>query len=754
MNRLRETDGVRVMSGSEPTQRRWRKERTHPRRFWGWLLGTVKGLPPFLSASRLGLFVLTVFILVAVMTPPPLLAPLAFREGDLFPYEIRAFRTVRYQSEVETQRRRQEVASAVPRQYRIDPSVGAHWTAVLNDLFESVRELRLHPQPLAEKVRQLRQRFGLALPDRVFATLLQTSPATLTLMRESLLRLLHAEWQRGIKPTAEDRNGALERVRANLTQLPLTADLRWALMRLAEVALQPNMLFDPFTTERLRERARASVSPVWRTIQAGELIARRGEVVTAAHLEKLRALGYNFPAFLGTLLLALLLTAGIAAFLQMALPSVFRDDRLLALLALIWLPSLMGTRLLTGWVGAEVAFPIVATAAMMTAVLVSPFFSLFASGVFALAVTLGVTTNWQTLPITAFRPFFVTVTVGVAATFLTEKARTREQLAKVGLLLTVGTMGLQILVGTLTGETLLMGWGELQRLFLWSVLAGAMPPALTLLAVSVLERPFGVTTVFTLMELASPHAPLLRELAEKAPGTYQSSLMVARLAQEAAKRIGANDLLAWVGGLYHDIGKLSRPAYFVENLPPGSLNPHDRLSPQMSAKVLALHVQQGEELAKQHRLPQPIVDIIKEHHGTSAMTYFLTKARERGELINEADYRYSGPKPRSKESAIIMLADSVEAAVKALSDPTPEQIERVVHEVVSAKIADGQLDDAPLTLREIQEIQRALIDTLKSIYHHRIEYPKVATTRHAEPTNHHADHPAAPAPPMAKQTGS
>jgi membrane-associated HD superfamily phosphohydrolase len=174
----------------------------------------------------------------------------------------------------------------------------------------------------------------------------------------------------------------------------------------------------------------------------------------------------------------------------------------------------------------------------------------------------------------------------------------------------------------------------------------------------------------------------------------------------------------------------------------------------MSAKVLALHVQQGEELAKQHRLPQPIVDIIKEHHGTSAMTYFLTKARERGELINEADYRYSGPKPRSKESAIIMLADSVEAAVKALSDPTPEQIERVVYEVVSAKIADGQLDDAPLTLREIQEIQRALIDTLKSIYHHRIEYPKVATTRHAEPTNHHADHPAAPAPPMAKQTGS
>ncbi|MFA0732505.1 MAG: hypothetical protein LKKZDAJK_001058 [Candidatus Fervidibacter sp.] len=720
------------MSSSEPTQRRWRKERSRPRGFWDWWSEKGKRLLPSLTARRVGLFILTVIALTGAMVPPPLLAPLTFREGDLFPYEIRAFRTVRYLSEVETRRRQQEVASAVPRQYRIDPSVSAHWTAVLNDLFDGVRELRKQPLPLAEKVSRLRQRSGLAVPDQVFIALLQTSPATLTLMQETLLRLLKEQWQRGIKPTAEDRRTALERVRANLAQLPLTADLRWALMRLTEIALQPNMVFDPLATERLRERARVSVAPVWRTVQVGELIARRGEVVTAAHLEKLRALGYNFPAFLGTLSLAVLLTIGIATFLRMALPTVFSNDRWLGLLALIWVPSLWGTRLLTAWLGAEVAFPIVATAAMMTAVLISPLFSLFASGVFALAVTLGIATNWQTLPTSAFRPFFVMVTVGVAATFLTEKARTREQLAKVGLFLTLGTATLQILVGMVTGETLVMSWGDIQRLLLCSVLTGAAPPALTLLAVSVLERPFGVTTVFTLMELANPHAPLLRELAEKAPGTYQSSLMVARLAQEAAKRIGANDLLAWVGGLYHDIGKLSRPAYFVENLPPGSLNPHDRLSPQMSAKVLALHVQQGEELARQHRLPQPIVDIVREHHGTSVMTYFLAKAKERGELLNEADYRYSGPKPRSKESAIVMLADSAEAAVKALSDPTPEQIERVVREVIEAKIADGQLDDAPLTLRELQEIQRALIDTLKSIYHHRIEYPKVTTTRHAE----------------------
>lgn len=709
-----------------------------------------KSTPARIPLVRLGLFGLTVLALVFGMLPPPLMAPFAFREGEVFPHEIRAYRTVRYLSEIETERRRQEVAAAVPRQYRRDPAVAAQWRAVLNDLFDGAQALRAQPSSVAEKLRRLRQAVGLALPDQVLLTLLRASPATLELMRRSLLNLLETEWQRGIRPTAEDRLAALERVKNRIAQLPLTTDHQWALVRLAEVALQPNLVFDPIATERARERARASVPPVWRTIQAGELIARRGELVTAAHLEKLHALGYNFPALMGTFLLASLLTVGIVFFLRMALPTVYGDNRQLTLLALLWLPGLILVRVLMAPLGPEIAFPTVAAAAMMTTVLVNPLFSLFASGVFALATTLGMATDWQTLPTSAFRPFFVTVTVGVAATFLTADVRTRGHLMRAGLLLALGTLALQAVIGTVTGETLLMTWSDLQRLVLWAVLTGALPPALSLISLSGLERLFGVTTVFTLMELANPHAPLLRELAEKAPGTYQSSLMVARLAQEAAKRIGANDLLAWVGGLYHDIGKLVRPHYFVENLPPGSHNPHDKISPQMSAKVLALHVEQGEELARHHRLPPPIVDIIREHHGTSVMTYFLAKAKERGELTNEAQYRYSGPKPRSKESAIVMLADSVEAAVKAVSDPTPEQIERIVHEVVDAKVADGQLDDAPLTLHELQEIKRALIDTLKSIYHHRIEYPKVTPHRHAEPTTHLAERHSNPTPPMAR----
>ncbi len=680
---------------------------------------------------RLRLFFVTVLVLFLSMTPHQLFVPAPFVEGQVFPYDIRAFRTIRYRSEIETERRRQEAAEAVPRQYRLDPSVSAHWEAVLKDLFDGLIILRDETGPLTEKIQQVRDRFGINVPNQVVATLLKADPSALRYMQEMLLRFLDAEWQRGIRPSAEEQTSALQRVRGKIEQLPLTTDYRWALKQLAEIALQPNMAFDPIATEQAREEARKIVEPVWRTIRAGDLIAHKGELVTAMHLEKLRALGHNLSALIGTLLLAMLLTLGVIFFLKMVLPDTAANDRLLLLLILLWLLCLALVRFLMHPLGAEVAFAFVATASMMTAVLVSPLFSLFAAGIFALVTTLGMAMDWQTLPASALRPFLVTATVGIAAAFLSAELRVRAQLVRAGVVLGVGAFALQIVVGVITGETLTMDWYDFRRLCLWSVLTGAIPPALTLAGVSILERPFGITTVFTLMELSNPHAPLLRELAEKAPGTFQGSLMVARLAQEAAKRISANELLAWAGGLYHDIGKVTRPGYFVENQPTGVANPHDHLSPQMSAKVLMLHVHQGEELAQQHRLPQPIVDIIREHHGTSPMTYFLAKAKERGELLNESDYRYKGPKPRSKESAIIMLADSVEAAVRSLNHPTPKDIERVVENIVAGKVADGQLDETPLSFREVQEIKRAFTDTLKSIYHQRIEYPKLDPDRHA-----------------------
>lgn len=674
------------------------------------------------------LFCVVLVSLFLAMTPSSLLVPVPFVVGQTFPYDIRAHRSVRYLSEIATERRRQAVAQAVPRQYRLDTSVAIRWRAILNDLIDSVMMMRREKMPIGEKVKAIRQRIGLDIPEQVLTILIRTSPPTVRFGHEMLLRALESEWQRGIKPIPEERTAALQRVKENIDKLPLNNDLKFALKQLAELALQPNMVFDPIATQRARERAKASVEPVWRTIMVGELIARRGELVTEEHLEKLKALGYNFPALVGIALLSLIVSVFTVLFLRLSMPSVFADDQMLVLLTLLWVIGLIAVRFLYHSLGSEIAFVVISTVAMVTTVLFGPTFSISASVVFALVMTLGMAMDWRTLPTGTLRPFLTSAALGVAASFLSADAKTRMQLVRAGVLLSVLALFLPLILGLVTGETLTISWRDFQRLLLWALLTGSIPPALTLVGVSVLERIFNITTVFTLTELANPNAPLLRELAEKAPGTFQSSLMVARLAQEAARRIGANDLLAWVGGLYHDIGKLQRPHYFVENQPPGTRNPHDDLAPDISANILMLHVEQGVEIARKNRLPEPIIDIIREHHGTSVMTYFLDKAKKRKDLLEEDraenKYRYKGPKPRTKESAIIMLADSVEAAVRALANSDLRVIEQVIDEVIASKLKDGQLEESPLSFRDLTEIKRAFLDTFKSIYHQRIEYPK------------------------------
>ncbi|MCS7264154.1 MAG: HDIG domain-containing protein [Armatimonadetes bacterium] len=674
------------------------------------------------SATKLGLFCILLISLFLAMTPPSFLVPVPFVVGQTFPHDIRAHRTVRYLSEIETEKRMQMVAQAVPKQYRLDETVTSQWRAILNELTDSVIAMQNEPRTTSEKIKIIRERIGLNVPYRTLSTMLKTSPATVRFGHEILLQALESEWQRGVKPIPEEREEALLRVKAKIDKLPLSTELKSALKQLSELALQPNMVFDPEATQMARNEAKANVEPVWKTIVAGELIARKGELVTEEHLEKLRALGYNLPALMGIAFLAFLLSGVTFLFIKMVLPSNLATEPRLALLALLWSLGLILVRFLFRSLGQEIAFVAVSTLTMVTTVLFNPFISIFLSGIFALTTTLGMTMDWQTLPSSALRPFITSAGIGMAASFLSADAKTRANLVRVGFLLSLLVFTVELTLGLITGETLTISWSDFQQLLLWSILVGSISPALTMVIVSVLERPFKITTVFTLAELSNPNSPLLRELAEKAPGTFQSSLMVARLAQEAAKHIGANELLAWVGGLYHDIGKLFNPQYFVENLPYGSNNPHDKLGPHLSAIILQQHVKKGEELARKFGLPEPVIEIIREHHGTSLMTFFWHKAKDQGQIVDH-DFRYEGPKPKSKESAIVMLADSVEAAVRALPNPNPAEIEEVIDKVITSKLEDGQLEESPMSFRDLMETKRAFLETFKSIFHRRIEYP-------------------------------
>jgi hypothetical protein len=238
------------------------------------------------------------------------------------------------------------------------------------------------------------------------------------------------------------------------------------------------------------------------------------------------------------------------------------------------------------------------------------------------------------------------------------------------------------------------------------------------------EALFDIATDIKLLELLDPNQPLLKELVYKSPGTYHHSIVIGNLAEAAAEAIGENPLLARVGAYYHDVGKMRKPEYFIENQRPYD-NKHDRLMPSMSSLIIASHVKDGIDMAREHKLPTSVIDIIRQHHGTSLITYFYQKAKELQPLIKiaEEDYRYPGPRPGTKVAAIVMLSDSVEAASRTLDNPTPQRIQALTNSVITRIFLDDQLVKCDLTLRDLREIARSFNLILSGIFHHRIDYP-------------------------------
>jgi putative nucleotidyltransferase with HDIG domain len=286
-----------------------------------------------------------------------------------------------------------------------------------------------------------------------------------------------------------------------------------------------------------------------------------------------------------------------------------------------------------------------------------------------------------------------------------------------------------VLVNVFTVIILLLFKGELFTAktlssMTFAVIAGISVAAIVSLLLPLLEYSFGVTTDISLLELLDLNQPVVRNLMVSAPGTYHHSVIVGNLAESAAEAVGVNPLLARVSSYYHDIGKVKMPDYFIENQA-GQESKHDSLTPHMSNIIIVNHIKEGVDIARQNKLPQPIIDIIQQHHGTSLMTYFYQKAKEQNAdvLPSEDEYRYPGPKPRTRVAALIMMADAVEAASKVLTDPTPARIASLVDRVINHIFLDGQLDECELTLKDIQEVKKSFSYVLTGIFHKRIDYP-------------------------------
>ena len=256
----------------------------------------------------------------------------------------------------------------------------------------------------------------------------------------------------------------------------------------------------------------------------------------------------------------------------------------------------------------------------------------------------------------------------------------------------------------------------------FGVAAAFLSAVLTIGLLPFFETALGILTDIKLLALSSPNQPLLKKILTEAPGTYHHSIMVANLSETACESVGANGLLARVGAYYHDIGKTIKPHYFIENQL-SAKNPHDQIDPKQSAEIIINHPYDGADMLAAYRLPKEIIDIAKQHHGTTLLKYFFHKAKETNQFVQESEYRYPGPKPQSKETAIISICDSVEAAVRSLKDPTEEKIEEIVLAIVNDRLMDGQLNESPLTIQELKKVHVTICATLKGIYHSRIQYP-------------------------------
>ncbi|NLB18078.1 MAG: HDIG domain-containing protein [Syntrophomonadaceae bacterium] len=511
----------------------------------------------------------------------------------------------------------------------------------------------------------------------------------------------------------------------NLGYLPVARDV----VEISVVrALRPNMIFNSIATQEAIEQARAQVLPVQRTIQQGQMIIREGDPVTQSHIDILEQLGIQrstgFMVTLGGIALLVLMFFAISAtYLNMYHTRIFKQGRLMTLYCLIFLLIITVAKGLTmieiggmPEVTVMIAYLIpVAAGSMLVAILLDKQLAYFFT--FIVAIIVGLFTQGNPIPYVTTA--FVSGAVGIL--WVTRLNQTGD-LARSGLFIAGANI-----VSVLTMSLLFTGLdtGLVITSIFFGALNGFLSAILMIGLLPYLETLFSLTSMVKLLELSNPNQDLLRRLLVEAPGTYHHSIMVGNLAESAAERIGAQALLVRVGAYYHDIGKLKRPYFFVENQLSHE-NPHEKVAPSLSALIITSHIKDGIEFAQEKRIPPPIVDFIEQHHGDSLVRYFFNRALEEDKVgkVNEETFRYEGPKPQSKEVALVMLADSVEAAVRSLPEPTPGRIEGMVRRIIKEKLNDGQLDECDLTFRDLNIIAESFSQVLAGVFHNRIEYPE------------------------------
>lgn len=577
-----------------------------------------------------------------------------------------------------------------------------------------------------EKVERLRQVLSeeivLEVDSEVIRTLVTQSPDEVKKAKELFIEAVTEVMEDGVR--TNNLQTARASVQDEIKYSTLDPLLKDALMDLSRFIVTENSFFDLEATNEARKTAASNVDPVM--INAGEIIVSEGQIITNEIYEQLRLVGLldgqrNFFPVIGLILLLLIL--GGISIVEINRLAKYKplDKRLLAAILTVSfiVVSLMKVLSIYSTENTQLFYIVpVSMGVLLLKIFISERLAITMAGMYAILGT--VIFNGMipgALNIEAGIYFFFSQLAGILF-FPKMKERTAILKASAGIaavnVLTV------ILFLFLSFEK--YTWFDFFLYTTFGVVSAFLAAVLTIGLLPLFETGLGILSDMKLLQLASPNQPLLKKLLVESPGTYHHSVMVANISETACEAIGANGLLARVGAYYHDIGKTVRPHFFIENQL-SEHNPHDSMDPRESAKIIISHPYDGAEMLKRNKMPKEIVDIAKSHHGTSLLKFFYHKEKERNPDALEADFRYPGPKPNTKEEAIISICDSVEAAVRSLKNPTEEKIEEIVASIVKDRISDGQLDESSLTLSELKIIERTICDSLKGFFHSRIQYP-------------------------------
>lgn len=684
------------------------------------------------------------------------------KAGQVSQSDITAPRTITFIDSSRTSELRQRAAETAPRVYEEDSTVEKDIENRINNLFDSIirernffvrnkitlnnteaenDELKEKDNTLSgqendnltqEELNNLSQEeknkisslikadMNIEIEDKTLATLIVLNSEELDDLRNRIDNLLKSKLATRILPA--DLSAAKEDLRQSAMELDISRAKRLAVAEITEEVIAANMFLNQEATDRRRAEAISEVDAVQKTVRQGEIIVRKGDVVTESDIEILERLGLqkngiNYYNIAGRVLISLILVLLLGFYFYKYQKSIWQDNTKLLLIELLIFAVVVFAKILTLFQNPFVDYMVpTAMASILLTVLIGSDTALITTLFISLLISPIYDMNFN-IVLTSFL-------AGLIGIFSVSKVKERGDIIRAGLNVSF------ILVFLISGLSLLQQNQDWTYL-IWSVGGGIVNGLLVgVLAnglLPYLEDLFDMTSSVKLLELSNPSQPILKRMLVEAPGTYHHSVIVGNLAETAAEDVGADPLLARAAAYYHDIGKLKRPYFFSDNQFGGE-NPHDKTSPNLSALIIKSHVKDGVELAEKNGLPSKIIDIIKQHHGTNLISYFYQQALQdnKHDDIEKNDFRYDGPKPQSKEAAIIMLADITEAAIRSknFNKNNHDRIEGFVRGLVKDKLIENQLDKSNLTLSDLDTIVKSFVKVLTGIYHQRVEYPE------------------------------